>query len=428
MTTKHSSLARKRVLLLAVKTGYQTRQFVAAAEKLGLKIAFATDRCERMDDPWGDHALPLHFFDPQASARQVVEFARDNPVDAIVAIGDRPTPTAAHACRALNLLHNSPEAAEACRTKSRQRALLSQAGFPIPAHRQFPIGSQPTVAAAQVEYPCVLKPLALSGSRGVIRANNPEEFIAAFERIRCLLERSEIQVLREETSNFLQVEKFLPGQEVALEGILTEGRLKTLAIFDKPDPLDGPFFEETIYVTPTRMAAGEQTKIRETVQEAVTALGLTQGSVHAELRWNSEGPWVLEIAARCIGGLCARVLRFSGGASLEEVILRHALGEDISSREREEQAAGVMMIPIPAAGYYEGVGGEEEAGSVSGIEEIVITAKPGQTMEPLPEGSSYLGFIFARAATPAEAEAALRAAHGKLDFRFAPILPVVAGP
>jgi biotin carboxylase len=164
------------------------------------------------------------------------------------------------------------------------------------------------VAASQVEYPCVLKPLALSGSRGVIRADNSEEFIAAFERIRCLLERSEIQVLREESSNFLQVEKFIPGREVALEGILTGGKLKTLAVFDKPDPLDGPFFEETIYVTPTRLSAGEQESIQKATQEAVAALGLTHGPVHAELRLNPEGPWVLEIAARCIGGLCARVL------------------------------------------------------------------------------------------------------------------------
>ena len=417
--------AGKRVLLLCVKTGYQTREFVRAAERLGAEVVFGTDRCHRMDDPWSDGALALRFEDLHESARQIAEFAGATPVDAIVAVGDRPTPAAGLACEQLGLRGNPLSAAEACRDKHQSRERLRAAGLLVPAFERHPIDADSRAVADATRYPCVLKPLALSGSRGVIRANNPEEFAAAFDRIGCLLHSPEVQVLREETNNFVQVEEYVPGREVALEGLLIDGELKTLALFDKPDALEGPFFEETIYVTPSRLPAETQSQVRETVELAARALALTFGPVHAELRLNDRGAWILEVAARCIGGLCARALRFTGGMGLEELILRQALGEDVSAIEREEQAAAVMMIPIPEAGVFEGVvNGLSE--KPEGIEDIIITAKPGQKLLPLPEGGSYLGFIFARAATPEAAEHALRSAHSQLSFRFAPILPVVS--
>ena len=272
----------------------------------------------------------------------------------------------------------------------------------------------------------MLKPLALSASRGVIRADTREEFVAAFERIRALLRSRNVQVLREETSNFIQVERFIPGREVALEGLLDRGRLKVLTLFDKPDPLDGPFFEETIYVTPSRLPAETQKEIVAAVGQACKALGLSHGPLHAELRLNREGPWVLEVAARSIGGLCSRALRFEGGTSLEELIIRQALGEDVSGSAREGAAAGVMMIPIAQAGIYEGVEGVRAAEETPGVEEVIITAKGEQKLVPLPEGASYLGFIFARAATPELVESALRAAHAKLRFRIRTELPVIS--
>jgi hypothetical protein len=216
------------------------------------------------------------------------------------------------------------------------------------------------------------------------------------------------------------VEDFIPGHEFALEGMVTRGRLQVLALFDKPDPLDGPFFEETIYVT-----VPPQCAITDTTQRAVTALGLTDGPIHAEMRVNDAGVWMLEVAARPIGGLCSRVLRFSGGQSLEELILRHAVGQDVSEARLAEGAHAVMMIPIPRAGVYVGVSGLEAARSVQGIEDIAISAKQGQAMIPLPEGASYLGFIFARADSPERAVAALREALSLLEFDFAHILPVV---
>ena len=254
----------------------------------------------------------------------------------------------------------------------------------------------------------------------MIRANNPAEFTAAFRRIAALLRDPDILRLREDPDRFIQVESFIEGREFALEGILTGGKLRVLAIFDKPDPLDGPYFEETIYVVPSREPVQIQRDIVRTTESAVRALGLTHGPVHAEMRVNESGVWMLEVAARPIGGLCARVL-----PGLEELILRHAAGEDVAEIAMPADAAGVMMIPIPREGIYLATDGVEVARSLPGIEDVIITAKEGQKLVPLPEGASYLGFIFARGESPEKVERALRASHQKLRFEIAAALPVV---
>jgi biotin carboxylase len=286
------------------------------------------------------------------------------------------------------------------------------------------------MGAAGLASPWVLKPLALSASRGVIRADAADEFVRAFERIRALLRTPEVGVLREETSNFIQVESYVEGAEIAVEGIVDRGRLRILAIFDKPDPLVGPFFEETIYVTPSRLTAETQQHLIQTLGRAVQALGLYHGPLHAELRINREGIWVMEVAARPIGGLCSRALRFriplvDDNVCLEELLIRLALGLDVSRIYRENAAAGVMMIPIPQAGFYQETHGVDEALATPGIEEIHITAKVRQKLVPLPEGSSYLGFIFSRGPSPEFVEDALRHAHEKLRFVLTPALPVI---
>jgi biotin carboxylase len=261
----------------------------------------------------------------------------------------------------------------------------------------------------------VLKPTILAASRGVIRADDEAGFVAAFRRIEAILRTPEVAAHGAEAEQVL-VEGFIPGREVALEGLLVDGELTVLALFDKPDPLDGPFFEETLYVTPSRLPAAEQEAIRHVTGWAAVALGLREGPVHAELRVNAAGPWVIELAARSIGGLCSRTLRFGTGMSLEEVILRHALGIELDSLERERQPAGVMMLPIPRGGVLQAVHGQEAAERVPGIEAVTITAHRGQELVPLPEGSRYLGFVFARAETPETVEAALREAHRRLSF------------
>ncbi|HEV2352105.1 MAG TPA: ATP-grasp domain-containing protein [Terriglobia bacterium] len=425
---------RKRLLILCTTTGYQTRAFIEAAENLGLAIALGTDRCHVLDDPWQDGALALRFADPEASARQIVEYANGTRIDGIVSLGDRPTSTAARVCQALKLLHHPPWAADICRDKYLSREKLRNAGLNVPTFNRFPLGSNPdevlVSGGAEIPFPCVLKPLALSGSRGVIRANNPKEFTAAFRRIRALLRSPDVQVMREETSDFIQVESYVEGGEIAVEGLVDRGRLQTLAIFDKPDPLTGPYFEETIYVTPTRLEPRAQAAVIAALEHAVTALGLFHGPLHAELRLNAQGVWIMEMAARSIGGLCSRALRFHafGDAnliSLEELIIRLALGEPIDGVCREDEASGVMMIPIPAAGIFEQVDGVEQALGTPGVEEIRITARPQQKLVPLPEGCSYLGFIFARGTSPEIVEESLRQAHGILQFKIARALPVV---
>ncbi|HLG98757.1 MAG TPA: ATP-grasp domain-containing protein [Bryobacteraceae bacterium] len=407
----------KRVLLIGATTGYQTRVFAGAAERLGYELVLATDRCHILDDPWGDQAIPLRFEDPQRAASALAEKAR---VDGIVAVGDRPAYIAALAAERMGLPYNSSPSVEAARDKFLARERFRSAGMRVPEYFRALISDGPECAADRASYPCVLKPLTLSASRGVIRANNRPEFLSAFERIAALLADPEIERLHDDQNRFIQIEQFIEGREFALEGILIDGRLRVLAVFDKPDPLDGPYFEETVYVTPSRESAETQHGIVRATEQAICALGLTRGPVHAEMRVNRHGVWMLEVAARPIGGLCARML-----PGLEELILRHAAREDVSAFPMPTDAAGVMMIPIPRAGIYARAGGLDDARSVPGIEDVIITAKEGQKLLPLPEGSSYLGFIFARGGSPAEVETALRTAHAMLRFEIAAALTVV---
>ena len=300
------------------------------------------------------------------------------------------------------------------------RELLARSGVPSPPFTSFGVEDDPGLAAGRVSYPCVLKPLVLSASRGVIRADHEAEFVTAFKRIAAVLASPGVRELGVGAGRIL-VEGFIPGTEVALEGLLIAGALHTLAVFDKPDPLDGPFFEETIYVTPSRLSEPAQAAVRDCTAEAAKALGLSEGPVHAELRLNRDERGrdtaiMIEIAARSIGGLCSRTLSFGTGMSLEEIILRHALGLPIASLARDRRAAGVMMIPIPRSGILEEVEGLDEARAVELIEDVTISLPKGQEVVPLPEGSRYLGFIFSRADTPARAEAALREAHSHLRF------------
>ena len=408
---------RKKVLLIGATTGYQTRVLADAAERLGLGVILATDRCHVLDDPWGDHAVALRFDDPAGAADALAGLLG---VDGIVAVGDLPAYIAALAAERLRIPFSPAEAVARCRDKFLARESFRKAGLAVPEFYRVEISQGAESAADQARYPCILKPLGLSASRGVIRANDRAEFVAAFRRIARLLEDSEITRLAQGQNRFIQVEDFIEGREYALEGILTHGALRVLAIFDKPDPLDGPYFEETIYVTPSREPAARQQAMIETTERAVSALGLTHGPIHAEMRVNERGVWMLEVAARPIGGLCARVL-----PGLEELILGHAAGQDVSGIAMRQEAAGVMMIPIPREGIFVEAKGLADALAVPDIEDVIITAKQGQRMVPLPEGASYLGFIFARGRTPNEAENALRCAHARLTFEIASALPVV---
>ena len=397
----------KHLLLFAATTGYQIRVFADAARRLGVDLTLATDRCHILDDPWGDRAIAVKFDQIEESLKAL----RGIRVDGVAAVGDGPAVLAAAAAEMLGVPFHPLAAARACHDKYLARQLFQEAGMRVPAFFRASLADDPAALAARAPYPCVLKPLGLSGSRGVIRANDAREFVAAFRRIAKIGERD------------LQVERYIPGREFAVEGLMTLGKLQTIAIFDKPDPLEGPFFEETIYVTPSRETAAVQAALIETTAQAAAALGLWHGPVHAELRYNDAGAWILEVHARPIGGLCARALRMADGIPLEETILVHALGGNVWMAQVDGPASGVMMIPIPRhGGIYHGAEGVECALAVADIEDVVITATEGQLLVPLPEGSSYLGFIFARGQTAEAVLLALRRSHAELRFQIATAL------
>ena len=426
---QHQPLEKPRILLLLPTRTYRATDFLDAALKLDVDVVVASEEAATTADLSPRHTLVLDFNAPTVATQAILEFDDTYPLAAIVGVDDDTTLLATAASEALGLPHNPVASAKATRNKYLLRHTLATNGVSGPAYQRFSIDDDPTEIAAklgtdtQVGLPCVIKPLSLSASRGVIRADTPTEFIGAFQRTTKLL-----HTLRDTTegnsqthaSQYLLVEDYIPGIEVALEGILLDGELKVLALFDKPDPLEGPFFEETLYITPSRLPVDVQEALHNATAEAANALGLQHGPVHAELRYNDKGAHLIEIAARTIGGLCARTLRFGTGMSLEELVIRHAIGQPVEMLQREQQAAGVMMIPVPKAGILGEVRGKTEARRVDGIVEVNITIPIGGEVVPLPEGSRYLGFIFARAETPKMVEKALREAHRQLEFVILP--------
>ncbi|MBP6471524.1 MAG: ATP-grasp domain-containing protein [Chloroflexi bacterium] len=407
-----------RILLLLTAHTYRAAPFLAAAERLGIEIATAVDLPPQLAAQW-QVTLGLDYRDPDTAVAAITAYAQNHPLAAILAVDDSGTLLAARAAAALGLPHNYPAAALAARNKLVMRQMLHIGGVPVPTFHAFTLADDPAHIAAQVSFPCVVKPLELSGSRGVMRANNAQELAAAIERLRRILLR-----LNPQPDQPFLVEDYIPGVEVALEGMMDNGELHPLALFDKPDPLEGPFFEETLYITPSRLPTAVQQAIFARTAQAAAALGLRTGPIHAELRVNDDGAWLVEMAGRSIGGLCSRTLRFGVDASLEELILRQAAGLGLANTVRQETASGVMMIPIPEAGLLRAVTGEEAATAVPLIESVEITAPLHNPLVPLPEGESYLGFIFARGESATAVEAALRVAHQQLHFTISPMLPI----
>ncbi len=405
-----------RLLLLLPTTTYRAPDFMQAANGLDVEVVVGSERRQALADLAPDKTIALDFSRPGEAARDIQAFAGRYPLDAVLGVDDDSVLLASVASELLGLPHNSVSSVRHHKNKFLMRQKLSEKGLPSPGFRPFSVAADPREVVDEIRFPCVLKPVSLSASRGVIRADDPRAFVSAFDRIVALLQRDDVKGKREPSPNEILVEDYIPGSEVALEGLLVRGEFQVLALFDKPDPLEGPYFEETFYVTPSRLSPGLQKKIRQATAEAVAALGLEEGPVHAELRTNADGVWIVEIAARSIGGLCSRTLRFGAGISLETLIIRHALGMEVEPAQRQPGASGVMMIPVPALGRLVEVRGLEEAKAVSGIEGITVTIPLCKRVEPLPEGSRYLGFIFAREDSPERAEAALRRAYGMLDI------------
>lgn len=410
----------KRVLLLLPTTGYRNADFLDAARRIGVEIVAATNYCHHLAPSWDmTPRMALQFDQPEAAADTLLRDI-DGPLDGVLAVDDAAGALAAVLSERLGLPGNPPAVVGLLRDKLLFRQLLASRGMRHPRFRHLPTGDDPRTLLPDLSFPLVVKARRLSGSCGVIRADDAAALVEAVARVRAIQARSD----RDATELGIVVEEFIPGMEYALEGILNDGELTTLALFDKPDPLDGPYFEETLYVVPSRLSAANQLQIRDEVAAACRAAGLMTGPIHAEMRVNAGGVWMLEVASRSIGGLCGRVLRHTLGMSLEELILRHLVGEPLPVTGAAD-AAGVMMIPIPRRGIFESVQGLDAAQAVPGVTGVTITAERGQLVSPPPAGSSYLGFIFSRAASPAEAETALRHAHARLRFDFRTEIPAV---
>ena len=421
IVTDPSTDQRPQILLIAPHGSYRTAPFLAAAADLDADVLIASPGKNSIVSAYAD-GLHIDLRDPEAALLSILEQSRRRPFAAIIATDDGTTEIAALAARALHLPHNPPQAVRYTQRKDRARACLRAAGVPVPGYRVIDLGQdlqRPLASQLEsVDFPCVAKPVSLSGSRGVIRADDLEGLRTALARIARILAGE--NDLTDDERRYVLVEDFIPGTEVAVEGLLDNGRLQLLAVFDKPDPLDGPYFEETYYITPSRLSARVQEQIREQVHAACSAYGLRQGPIHAECRMNAQGIWVLEVAARTIGGLCARLLQVGTGFGLEELVLTQALGQPLAP-PADMGAAGVLMIPTTAAGILRRVEGQSTARKIPFIEEVMIYIREGYELVPWPEGSSYLGFIFSRASTPQQAEAALRAAYAQLNIVVAPL-------
>ena len=414
----------KRVLLLLPTTGYRNEDFLAAAKKLGVEIVAAANYCHQPAPSWGlAPIMALHFDRPEQAADTVLREIGGN-LDAVLAVDDSGVELAALLSERLGLPGNPAQAVRRVRDKLAFRQLLREREFLCPEFHHLPTGEDPRKLFPELKFPVVVKARRLSASRGVIRVDDFEELMRAVNWVRAIQSRAD----RDARDLGLIMESFIPGSEYALEGSLERGELTTLALFDKPDPMDGPHFEETLYITPSRLPEALQDCIHEEVARACRVAGLAAGPVHAEVRVNDQGIWILELAARSIGGLCGRVLVHFLGMSLEELILRQVVAEEPLTIAGEGGAAGVMMIPIPRRGIYHGLEGLDAAQSVSGVTGVAITVEPGQIIAPPPDGATYLGFIFARAASPADAEMALRIAHRRLHFDIRPEYPAMEAP
>ena len=403
-----------RLLLILPSATYRAADFIAAARELGVAVTVASERRAAMSATMGSAALTLPLSDPDRAAAAIVAAAAETPFAAVVGVDDQGVMAAALASQSLGLRHNPPLAVARTRDKWAMRRALAEHAIPQPAFGAIEGDGDGTAAAGSVGLPCVVKPVSLSGSRGVIRANDLGEVRAAVARVRSIL----IAAGRPAAEPLL-LEAYVPGVEVAVEALMRNGAMEVLAIFDKPDPLEGPYFEETLYVTPSRLPETVLGEVERRSAGAARALGLREGPVHAELRVDGGRVSVLEVAARSIGGLCSRALRFGAGLSLEAVILRHSLGLAVADPKRERAASGVMMLPIGHAGVLVEVEGQERARAVAGIGGLEITIARGRPVVPLPEGDRYLGFLFARGADPAGVERSLREAHSHLRVRIA---------
>jgi hypothetical protein len=417
------------VLLCTTTVGYQVRAFDEAARRAGVTLQVVSDRCDQLDDPWGNDAIPARFGRDPGYVSPVLAALAGRPVHGVVAVGDRPAWLAAHVAQARGLPWHSPESVAVATHKLLARGRLLAAGLPVPWFVSLPAhGDDDLERLTRVRFPCVVKPVGLSASRGVIRADSLTELLAARDRVARLIDRAEVRAAASTSDSTLIVEGFVPGQEFALDGVLEHGALRVFALFEKPDPLDGPYFEETIYVTPARVAPARQHVIAGHCARAALALGLHHGPIHAECRVDGDVIVVLEVAPRPIGGLCSRAIPVVAPdgtrCTLEDVLLAHALGLPVDRYGHAALASGVLMVPVIETGRFREMEGVDDVRAMSGVTAVEVTTRPGSMLEAWPEGGSYPGFVFAEAAQPDQVVEALRDASRRLRPVVDRVLPI----
>jgi biotin carboxylase len=414
-----SNRDQQRLLLVAPHSSYRISPYITAAQKLDVEVMVASTSEHSLVSEVAE-GLRINLDASHENLEQTLEpiltAHREKPFTGVIATDDSAVSLAANAAKALGLPHNPPEAVELTHRKDLARACLKQHGVPIPEYQRIDLSAQITAQLDDLTYPCVIKPLSLSGSRGVIRVDDEKSCLIACKRIQKIVRK----LPDEESRRYLLAESYIPGFEVAVEAMLNNGELHILALFDKPDPLEGPYFEETYYITPSQLPKHQQNLITQRVADACSAYGLVNGPVHAELRLHKNEAWILEVAARTIGGQCAQLLKQGTGHGLEELVIAQATGQDLQI-EANEKAAGVLMIPIPTTGVLRRVEGLTAARRISHIIEVEISVRDGYELVPLPEGAAYLGFIFAQGPNPKSVENALRDAHACLKFVTAPV-------
>ncbi len=412
MNTEHNT---RRLLIIAPPGSYRLAPYLKAAKKLNLTALIASVS-EYSLLPRGCEGIHINLNKPDQALKDILQLAKDKPFIGILGTDDTTIELASHVAAQLNLPHNPASATRLTQRKDLARDFLSKAGANIPWHKKIHIQDD-IYALDDIPYPIVVKPLNLSGSRGVIRADSALELKQAIEKITPIIQ----DTYDNEAKEFVLIEQYIAGVEIALEGLLHDNEMSTLAVFDKPDPLEGPYFEETYYITPSRLPFISLLSCQQEVLKSCQALGLITGPIHAELRIDENGkPWILEVAARTIGGDCGQSLKPSTKYSLEELVISYAIGEPIKP-EPQQRSAGVLMIPVPKAGILKRVEGLTEARKVANITALTIDIPIGNEVHCLPESSSYLGFIFADADSPEEAEKALRQAHQHLTFVINPV-------
>jgi len=417
------------VLLCTTSVGYQVRAFDQAARRAGVTLRIVSDRCDHLDDPWGDDAVPARFDRDPRHVAPVLASLEGVPVDGVIAVGDRPAWLAAHIAQARRLPWHDPAAVAVATHKLLTRGRLLAAGLPVPWFVSIPSrGDDDLDRLTRVRFPCVIKPVGLSASRGVIRADSLAELLAARERVAAMLGRADVRATASTDDDTLIIEAFVPGQEFALEGVLEQGALRVFALFEKPDPLDGPYFEETIYVTPARVAPSRQQVIAGHIARAALALGLHHGPIHAECRVDGDDVVVLEVAPRPIGGLCARAVPVIGPdgtrCGLEDALLAHALGQPLDGFGHQAIASGVLMVPVPETGRFRAVEGLDQVRALPAVTGVEVTARPGTLLERLPEGGRYPGFVFAEADHPDHVIDTLRQASQRLRLVVDRAVPI----